>query len=224
MKRIFNGFTQKTIKYFTEIRSNNNKLFFSEHRDEYVLHVKYPLIELYDQLIGPLMAFDDQIDYRLSKCISSPYTDARFCRSNPIKEYMYLRFKLLRHRKTDIPGFYFDASADLIRFGVKLYNTTSNGMQKIRDYFEKNQKSSKGTLVKIEDQTTFIVEGKSFKKDHYPAFNEPLKKWLNFRDINVFYTLKDYDLFLSPGLAKLINATFTSLQPLYNIMKISVDN
>jgi uncharacterized protein (TIGR02453 family) len=223
MKNTAAGFSIKTIKFFNDIKCNNDKLYFNKIKSEYDLYVKYPLMELYNQLIGPLMEFDGQMEYRLSKCISSPYTDARFCRSNPIKEYMYLRFKLTRDRKTNIPGFYFDASADLIRFGIKLYNATSDGMFKIKNYITENQTQFRKVILKIENQKTFIVEGNPFKKDHYPAYNEPVKKWLNFRDINVYYALKDRDLFFRPGLAKTINETFAFLQPLFKIMKTSLD-
>jgi uncharacterized protein (DUF2461 family) len=192
-------------------------------KDEYNLYVKYPLIELYNHLIGPLMTFDDQIDYRLSKCISSPYADSRFCRSNPIKEYIYLRFKLMRDRKTDVPGFYFDASADLVKFGIKLYNPTSNGMVKIRDYITKNVKYFEKTILKIENKMPLIFEGKPFKRDHYPAYNEPVKKWLNFRDINVYCTLKEYGLFFKPDLAEIINEMFNCVKPLFKIMETSLD-
>jgi uncharacterized protein (DUF2461 family) len=223
MNNKFNGFTKRTITIFNEIKYNNNRLYFNEIKDEYNLYVKSPLIELYNQLIGPLMTFDDQIDYRLSKCISSPYADARFCRSNPIKEYIYLRFKLMRDRKTDIPGFYFDASADLARFGIKLYNATTNGMVRIKDYIMKNKKSFEKAILGIENKLKPVIEGKPFKKEHYPEYHEPVKKWLNFRDINVYCELKNYDLFFKPELANTINETFNCVKPLFKIMKTSLD-
>jgi uncharacterized protein (DUF2461 family) len=220
---MFNGFTQGTLGFFNGIKRQNSKTYFNEIKDEYNLQVKYPLIELYNCLIGPLMAFEDQIDYRLSKCISSPYADARFCRSSPIKEYMYLRFKLIRDRTGDIPGFFFDASPDLVRFGVKLYNTSSGGMQKIRDHIWANQTGFRKTAVKIENRTGLSVEGKPFKRDHYPDCKAPVKTWLNFRDINVFCPLKDRDEFFKPELAKTINGTFAFLRPLFTLMKVSLD-
>jgi uncharacterized protein (TIGR02453 family) len=223
MKNTFNGFTERTIKFFNEIKRNNNKLYFNEIKDEYNLYVKQPLIELYNQLIGPLMTFDDQIEYRLSKCISSPYADSRFCRSIPIKEYIYLRFKLMRDRKTDVPGFYFDASADLVRFGIKLYKATPDGMVKIRDYIRKNKKYFEKTILEIENKMKPIIEGKPFKKDHYPEYNDPVKKWLNFRGINVYCVLKNYDSFFKPELAKTISEMFNCVKPLFKIMKISLD-
>jgi uncharacterized protein (TIGR02453 family) len=218
---MFNGFTKKTLVFFNEIKHNNSKLYFNEHRNEYNLYVKEPLIQLFNRLIEPLTEFDSQIEHRLQKCMSSPYADARFCREKPIKEYMYLRFKLARDRETDIPGFYFDASAGLIRYGIKIYNTTSNGMQKIRDYIMNNRRPFQRAVQKIENLPEITIGGNPFKKDHYPAIDEPLKKWLNFRDINLFCTLRDYDLFFKADLAGIIAETFDCLKPLFRIIKIN---
>ena len=33
---MFNGFTQKTIDFMWNIRLNNNKAWFEEHKDEYI--------------------------------------------------------------------------------------------------------------------------------------------------------------------------------------------
>lgn len=120
------------MRYFADIKFNNNKNFFNEHKTEYVKYVKTPLFELYNDLADALIKIDKEIDFKIHRCVSTPYTDACFSRENPIKEYMYIHFKLFCDRKTDIPGFFFDASPDNVRFGFRLYKQTAAGMDKIR--------------------------------------------------------------------------------------------
>jgi uncharacterized protein (DUF2461 family) len=212
-------FSVSTISFFENITINNSKHYFEEHKTEYELFVKTPLIELYYDLLNTINDIDNEIELKLQRCISTPYTDSRFMRKTPIKEYMYLRFKLSRNRKTDIPGFFFDASIETIRFGLKIYNTTAIGMEKIRLGLLNDVSYSNKCIKKLEKNGLKIIDCEKFKKDHYPEIREPLKSWLNSRDIKIYWLLSDYSTFFRPELKDEISHTFRQLAPIYNLLK-----
>jgi uncharacterized protein (DUF2461 family) len=178
---MFNGFYKGTFNFFKNIMINNNKEYFNAHKDEYNKFIKEPLIRLYNELNDVIIGIDKQIEFNLKKCISSPYTDARFNREKPIKEYIYLRYKLYKNEKHDIPGFFFDAGIDIIRFGFQVYNITSTGMEKIRNGLLNDISGSNKIIKKLKKKEIKQYDCVSYKKDHYPSIENPLKEvLLNF--------------------------------------------
>ena len=140
---MYTSFNESTNKYFQKISINNNKEYFNKIKLEYELHVKNPLIGLFYNLLDTILTIDNQMEFKPQRCISTPYTDSRFNKSKPIKEYMYVRFKFNTVRKTDIPGLFFDASNENFRYGFKIYNITTTGMEKVRYCILNNLKSKK---------------------------------------------------------------------------------
>ena len=221
---MFSGFSKDTIKYFEDVSSNNNKLYFRQHKTDYLDYVKAPLKLLHTDLSEILYMIDPELCINPARCISSEYTDARFSKSKPIKEYLYLRYRLLRSRKDNIPGLFFDSSRDGLRYGLKIYNSTSKGMSYFRDALLNNLKESQILFKNIHSITNITVEGKDFAKDHFPAVDLPLKDWLNKKDIMFCYSSEITDSFFSRVLSDEIEETFLSLSGMYQFLKKALDN
>jgi uncharacterized protein (DUF2461 family) len=219
---MFTGFKVDTFELFKKIMINNNKEYFNEHKNEYELFIKLPLTELYYDLLNTITDIDKQLEYKLSRCISTPYTDARFMREKPIKEYVYIRFKLRRDRKNDIPGFFFDASIDSVRFGLKIYNITALGMENIRQKLLKDIPYYNRYIKKLEKNEITIKHCEKYKRDHYPTIKDPLKNWLNSKDINICY-LSDKNILLKSELRNEISHTFYQLENIYDLIKNCLD-
>ena len=220
---MFNGFSPSTNNYFKEIILNNSRRNFLENKQTYDLFVKKPLTDLFYELLDVIMTVDSEMEYKLQRCVSTPYTDARFMPKTPIKEYMYLRYKLRRDRKTNIPGFFFDASVETIRFGLKIYNITSKGMENIRLELKKNSDYYNKYIKQLESKQIELQDCEMYKKDHYPHIKKPLNNWLNSKDISVYKLLPDNDIYFSSKLKNEIEHTFKSLKKLYKTIKIALD-
>jgi hypothetical protein len=136
---------------------------------------------------------------------------------------MYIRYKLSRTRKTDIPGFFFDASNETVRYGVKVYNITAAGMEKIRLGLLKNTAYCNRYIKRLEANGIKIYVNNKYKKDHYPRIKEPLKNWLNSKDINIYYLLTEQDIFYGPELRDSISKTFRQLANIYILLKSCLD-
>jgi uncharacterized protein (DUF2461 family) len=222
-ENMFNGFDKSTNDFFENIRVNNSKEYFNKNKSEYELYVKRPLVELFYYLLDTLMDIDGQFEYKPQRCISTPYTDTRFMAKKPIKEYMYIRYKLSRTRKTDIPGFFFDASNETVRYGIKVYNITATGMEKIRFGLLQNITYYNRYIKRLETKDIKIYVNNKYKKDHYPQIKEPLKNWLNSKDINVYYLLTERNIFYGSELKNSISKTFQEVAKIYILLKSCLD-
>jgi uncharacterized protein (TIGR02453 family) len=224
---MFEGFNESAVTFLKNIMANNNKQYFNEHKADYENFIKRPLIELYYELLDTIVDIDNQIEMKLQRSISTPYTDSRFMQKKPIKEYLYLRYKLNQNRKTDIPGFFFDASIETVRFGLKIYNTTSSGMEKVRLGLLENTAYYNNYIKELQKKKIKLYDCEKFKRDHYPEINEPLKGWLNSKDFRVYYLLGDYkaeqSIFFKGELKTRIADVFRRLKKLYNVIKTSLN-
>ena len=95
---MFQGFNEATIKYYEAIRRENSRSNYKTYESLYFEGVKQPLEELYYELFNYFSNVDNALLGSKRRCISSAYNDARFCREEPIKEYL---FKLLYRCFTD---------------------------------------------------------------------------------------------------------------------------
>jgi uncharacterized protein (TIGR02453 family) len=211
----FQGFTDKTLEYFLNICLDNSKTNFEINRQMYIEHVREPLRALHEALVPVMLGIDSNICVKLSRCVSGAYNDARFSRSDPVKTYMYLHFCAETGRENDIPGFFMDASYDGYRYGLQVYHRTTQGMTKLRDAVMSNENRFSGIVDMIEKQGVFLLEGDSFKKDHFPAATPLLKNWLNRKSWWIGRTNMPDGDFFSAGLVKRLGEGFRSLGAMY---------
>ena len=109
---IFNGYFPETIQFFADIKENNNKTWFAEHKKEYQKFVVEPtkaFIMAMGQRLGELVP-SIQYDTRTngSGSMMRIYRDVRFSKDkSPYKTWLGVIFWEGSGKKTDSPGFYF---------------------------------------------------------------------------------------------------------------------
>lgn len=217
---IFEGFCEKTSEFFFLMTLNNSKAYLQENIDTYNNCVKLPLRELHRELSHNVLKIDDNICVMPGRCISGIYNDVRFGnKDTPLRNYMWVRFKYMCSRDTDIPGFFFDASYDGYRFGLRIYNMTSSGMGKIRTAILKDIKGFKKLSDKMEKAGVFEICGKEYAKDHYPDQEASLKKWLNKKDFFIHSTKGVTETYYSHELVDELAAGYKSLAGIYMFLK-----
>lgn len=175
---MFQGFNESTIKYFEAIRWENSKSNYKAHEQYYFEGVKEPLEELYYELFNYFGGVDSALLSSKRRCVSSAYNDARFCREEPIKEYLYIRFKLDKGDKKSAPGFFLDASLEGYRYGMSIYKPEPKDMEKIREYFLDNKYSAIGAVQKFKEAELLELQGDMYKRDNYPEADPVLKPLL----------------------------------------------
>lgn len=76
----FTGFTQAGLTFLQELRQNNDKEWFEEHRDIYQQHLLEPMRKLVEDLSQDMVVIDDLFEVRpaIGKTISRMHRDTRF--------------------------------------------------------------------------------------------------------------------------------------------------
>lgn len=219
---MFQGFTKETAHYFLEAGRHNSKAFFEQNRAVYQERVGIPLRELNEELAACLYELDKELCFVPGRCISTPYADARFCGGRPLKEYMYLHFKLPRERGRDIPCFFFDAGSADVRYGLRIVKQTASGMERVRNATLEALPRVSGALMEAGRQG-LTPRGRAFQKDRYPEFSGALGEWLNQRELLLAAELPLPPDFTGAAFAGRLKSAYQSLAPLYTLAKDALD-
>lgn len=184
MNSRFSGFDKNTNNFLFELQFNNTIEKQNENLSKYKEYISEPINLLYFDLLNVINQFDAEFETKPVRCISSPYTDRRFSPSAPLKDYMYLRFRIA-NRKTDIPGLYFDMGSEMYGYGLKIYKPTGIGMELLREKILDNQtivsKSIDGLI-----KNGFEITGEKYKRDHFSSVKDcSAKELLNRKSFSI---------------------------------------
>lgn len=133
----FNGFSRKTVKFYRDLRKNNDKAWFAEHKELYrevvldpaqafVLDMARKLRELSPGVIG---------DPRLSGAgsIFRIYRDTRFSRDkSPFKTHLGILLWEGAGKKVERSGFYVHLEPPNLMLGVGVYMFTRENLELYR--------------------------------------------------------------------------------------------
>lgn len=216
---MFQGFNESTIKYFEAIRKENSRSNYKEHETLYFEGVKEPLEELYYELFHYFGSVDSRLLSSKRRCISSAYNDARFCREEPIKEYLYIRFKLDKGDKKSAPGFFLDASLEGYRYGMSIYKPESKDMEKIREYFLDNKYSAIDAVQKFRKADLLELQGDVYKKQHYPEADAVLQPLLERKRMAFVWEGALDEAFFARSLLDNMLAAYDSVMDIYRLME-----
>ena len=172
----FSGFSQQLPNFWFELHFNNNVENEARLKDKYKKYISNPLSDLYESLVPTVLTISENVELSPARCISSPYTDRRFSRNAPFKEYMYLRFKQ-KGKKTDIPGFYFDMGAEYYSYGLRVYKQTASGLSRMREHLSHYEQIVSAILDEAIANGYEII-GEDYKKDHFPNMKQCSAKTL----------------------------------------------
>ena len=216
---MFQGFNECTIKYWEKIRQDNSKENYESMKEIYNIGIKHPMEELYFDLLEYFEGIDPDINFRKSSCISSPYNDARFCGNTPMKEYIYVRFKLRKSRKENVVGFYFDASETCFRYGINIYNLNARGMEQIRSEILRDEDAAREIIQRVNEDKVLEVSGERYKRDYYPDKDEILRDWLERKSIHFSHEEPVGDVFFKRELLENMQETFHKSLDIYFMLK-----
>ena len=76
--------TKETLDFMVENRIQNSRIWFQEHRQEYIEHVKAPLTELAERLEPCIRSIDPELITNPSRVVSRINRDTRFTKDKSI--------------------------------------------------------------------------------------------------------------------------------------------
>lgn len=219
MEHLFHGFPKEMADFLLELPFRNTLENLTENKEKYKALISEPLKELYADLAPAVARIDSRLETTPARCLSSPYTDRRFSPGKPLKEYLYLRFKL-PGKSADIPGLYFDMGADGYSHGLRIYKQTPGGMEEIRQKILTLPQEFNTVLNGVR-QSGFQLDGESYQRDHYESLPDcAAKDLLNKKSFRVVKERPVNDAVFSAALAGELESGFSRMEPLLKLLSI----
>ncbi|MEI7350704.1 DUF2461 domain-containing protein, partial [Pectobacterium parmentieri] len=161
----FTGFSQAGLTFLQQVRQNNDKAWFDEHRSIYDEQLVAPFRTLVDELSLTMLQIDDHFETRpaIGKTLSRIHRDTRFSHDKSrYRSHMWLTFKRTRKDWTDAPVYFFEITPDTWRYGLGYYSATRNTM----DLFRQTLRGNSPQFLEVASclGNAFTLEGDSYKR------------------------------------------------------------
>lgn len=235
---VFEGFSREFMDFLFRLQLNNTLAAAEENKTDYKRLITQPLTQLFHALIPVATALSPTITTKPSKCISTMYSDMRFSRDKPMKEYMYIRFRE-PDQERDILGLYFDMGKDRYSYGLRIYKQTAAGMARIRDSIIDSPRGYAEQMRALE-ALGMTIHGDMYAKDRFPENVEKQLQGIDGDQLSAsnidaikslynrkhFYICKDCPInesVFTRGLALEISNAFAGLEGLYQLIKFGFD-
>ena len=133
---LFKGFTKETIQFFSDLKQNNDKAWFEEHRQDFNDFVLEPAKQFVLDMGGMLQQLRPDIYFepKIDKSIFRIHRDVRFSKNKlPYKTHLAFLFWEGNKKKLENPGFYFHFEPDEIIIANGLYTFSPSALKAYRD-------------------------------------------------------------------------------------------
>lgn len=216
---------KEIIKYLTELKANNNREWFQEHKNEYdVLRARF--IAEMETLLSKLKEFDpDLAGLDVKSCLFRIYRDIRFSYDKtPYKPYFSIYFAK-GGRKSPRAGYYFHFEPGSISLSGGVWCPDPKVLRALRQAIYDNS-----------DEFRAIVENEQFKKVYPSFFGESLKtvprpfpkdadcaEYLKLKNLAADGPCPD-SLFYTDGWIDTVAEGFRTLKPFNDFLNYTVDD
>lgn len=186
-------FSKKTFQFLKQLKRNNRRDWFLEHKSEYLEHVRRPMEDFISQLQSELAGDFPDVSFHPKKSIFRIHRDTRFSHDKtPYKTNIAASFDL-KGPKVDFerPGFYLSIAPGEIFAGAGLYMPTSSQLKLIRREIVRNSASLRAIVEAKGFKTRFkAIRGESLKKA--PQGFTPDHPDIELLRLKQFYVLREY--------------------------------
>jgi len=214
-------FSEESVKFLFENRVVDSKVWFLEHRADYERLVLDPLRELVTALEPTILSIDPLLicEPKVGRSISRIYRDTRFSHDKSIfRDVMWCVFIRDKKLYNGLPGFWFEFSPRIFRYGCGYYQASAESMEAMRDMIIVNEKSYKAAKKAFDKQSVFQLGDSKYKRSHYPDQPEGKREWLDQRSLDFITESENFDLLFSDSLVEKLAADFKLLVPMYDFM------
>ncbi|MDD6032302.1 MAG: DUF2461 domain-containing protein [Oscillospiraceae bacterium] len=213
-------FSTQSLDFLFENRLHDSKSWFDEHRETFQTLVLQPLQQLVTDLTPCALEIDSRFvtEPRIGRTISRIRRDTRFSKDKSIyRDYMWIHFDR-PNTGLELPCVYFDMGGDGFGYGCGLYSPSTGYMDTLRRLVLEGNPVFLQAKKAYEQQTVFTLEGKRYKRPHYPDQPEDLRCWLELRGISFSARSKDFPLLFSDRLADRLKEELPLLKPFYDFL------
>lgn len=182
----FHSFSQKTIEFLIDLKANNTKSWFEDHKHAYTEYVLKPAQSLVSELSDFMLAIDPYLETSpaVGKTISRIYRDTRFSKDkSPFRNHIWITFKRSRKEWIDAPAFFFELTPVSYRYGMGFYSATKDTMDTFREMIDNDPDEFKRAVSFYAEQRKFIIEGDQYKKRLDPSKPDDILDWYQRKNL-----------------------------------------
>lgn len=209
---MFQGFSKETQELLWGIRFNNERGWFTQHKQAYQDHVTDPMARLGRQVLAEMTQELPTLQLRQSRV----YRDARRLHGRgPYKDHMW--FVLAPPREEEGPSFYFEVAPEYCSMGMGWYDAGSLTMAKLRARIERDPKTLEKLARRLKKDGRFTLEGELFKRSKGDV-GALLQPWYDRRSISLCRDLPWEGVVFAPELAEEVADSFRFLVPYHRYL------
>lgn len=218
---MFEGFSPRTVDFMWNLRLNNNKTWFEEHKDDYKRDFQAPMKALGLEVFERVSA--NHGDHGFIHKLSRIYKDARRVRDGePYRCNLWFSIERPSEQWTCTPVFWFELSPDNWSYGLGYYQARPETMAKLRARIDRDPEKFEKLVAPLEKQDEFVIDGPEYaRKKEAPTPKTAL--WYNKKSFSLIHSQKLGEEIFSPELANRIVSGFEFLMPLYDYL-ITLDS
>ena len=165
---MFDGFPKDALKFLRQLKKNNNRDWFNQHKPRYEKSVLFPAIEFVDAMAKPLDKISPcftAVAKRSGGSVMRIYRDVRFSKNkSPYKTNLGIHFRHIQGKDVHAPGFYLHISPDEIFFGAGIWSPPNPELKKIRALIDDDQERWKKLLRSKAVKSDFERTGSTLKR------------------------------------------------------------
>ncbi|NVJ68100.1 MAG: DUF2461 domain-containing protein [Gammaproteobacteria bacterium] len=215
-------FNRNTIAFLENLKLNNNRDWFNEHKEEYESFVRTPalrFIEAFQPELKKLSPYFLAIPKKVGGSMMRPYRDTRFSKDKtPYKTNVGIQFRHQFGKDVHAPGFYLHIATDEAFVGAGMWHPESKALKNIRELIDEAPAAWKKVKTNKSLFSEFEMVGESltnpprgFAKDH-PNI-EDLKR----KDFMVIAPLSKKELY-DKNIVKIITKKYKKTLPLVRFL------
>ena len=214
------GFSRQTLDFLVELRARNDREWYKEHKPDYDRLVLKPFQALVTALTPVISRIDPLIETApaVGKTISRVYRDSRFTKDKSLyRDRAWIMFEQKSGENADIPGFYFELTPSMYRYGVGYYTVSAKSMEKFREMIDGDEAGFQKIIKPVADAGFFTVEGELYKRGRYAGAHPEIAEWYNRKNIYIAANRDDVtEAFDFDALVARLNEGFPALAGIYH--------
>ncbi len=134
----FDGFPPATLTFLKQLKTNNNREWFNEHKQQYesvILQPGLQFVELLRPGLGKVSPYFLAVAKRTGGSMMRIYRDIRFSKNKtPYKTNISFHFRHEMGKDVHAPGYYFHIEPGRVFLGAGIWQPDSPALRKIRDH------------------------------------------------------------------------------------------
>jgi uncharacterized protein (TIGR02453 family) len=218
----FAGFRPAAVRFLKQLRRNNRREWFEEHRAHYESELREPMKALVEEVDVRLASFAPEITGDPRRSMFRIHRDVRFSRDkSPYKTHAACWFyhvdagRGVGGETEGGAGFYFHLEPDQYLIGAGIWMPPKASLSKIRDALSDDVAGFERIVLapgfrrrygSLDDEGMLTRLPRGFSESH------PAARWLRYPSFTVGRLLRESEA-LSPRLATTLARDFTTLTP-----------